>query len=144
MRISCTRKLRRNIIETTYAPLIDALYGEARETVYDAAITYCEDSLRLRPDRHGPWNNLGLAYLRSGNLEAARRCYEKAVELRPWFPHSLSGLSQTLRQLGLVEEARQTAMRIKDTAWRGHELGNLAVTMSVSAAARAEPTRTAP
>jgi tetratricopeptide (TPR) repeat protein len=105
---------------------------------YDAAITYCEDSLRLRPDRHGPWNNLGLAYLRSGNLEAARRCYEKAVLLRPWFPHSLSGLSQTLRQLGLVEEARQTAMRIEDTAWREHELGNLAVTMSVGAAARAE------
>ena len=38
--ITRTRKLRRNIIETTYAPLIDALYGEARETVYDAAITY--------------------------------------------------------------------------------------------------------
>ncbi len=38
--ITRTRKLRRNIIETTYALLIDALYGEARETVYDAAITY--------------------------------------------------------------------------------------------------------
>jgi len=38
--ITRTRKLRRNIIETTYAPLIDALYGEERETVYDAAITY--------------------------------------------------------------------------------------------------------
>lgn len=38
--ITRTRKLRRNIIETTYAPLIEALYGGARETVYDAAITY--------------------------------------------------------------------------------------------------------
>jgi long-chain acyl-CoA synthetase len=38
--ITRTRKLRRNIIETTYAPLIEALYGGVRETVYDAAITY--------------------------------------------------------------------------------------------------------
>ncbi len=38
--ITRTRKLRRNIIEATYAPLIDALYSDARETVYDAAITY--------------------------------------------------------------------------------------------------------
>ncbi|MFN3852884.1 MAG: AMP-dependent synthetase/ligase [Phreatobacter sp.] len=38
--ITRTRKLRRNIIETTYSPLIEALYGGARETVYDAAITY--------------------------------------------------------------------------------------------------------
>ncbi|MBT9292909.1 AMP-dependent synthetase/ligase [Prosthecodimorpha staleyi] len=38
--ITRTRKLRRNMIETTYAPLIDALYGGAVETVYEAAITY--------------------------------------------------------------------------------------------------------
>lgn len=38
--ITRTRKLRRNIIETTYGPLIDALYGAASETVFDAAITY--------------------------------------------------------------------------------------------------------
>ena len=38
--ITRTRKLRRNIIETTYGPLIDALYGGVDETVFDAAITY--------------------------------------------------------------------------------------------------------
>ncbi|WP_439572040.1 AMP-dependent synthetase/ligase [Phreatobacter sp.] len=38
--ITRTRKLRRNIIETTYGPLIEALYSGVRETVYDAAITY--------------------------------------------------------------------------------------------------------
>ncbi len=38
--ITRTRKLRRNMIETTYASLIDALYGGAGETVFDAAITY--------------------------------------------------------------------------------------------------------
>lgn len=38
--ITRTRKLRRNTIETTYAPLIDALYGGVDETVFDATITY--------------------------------------------------------------------------------------------------------
>jgi len=38
--ITRTRKLRRNIIEATYAPLIDALYSGVAETVFDAAITY--------------------------------------------------------------------------------------------------------
>jgi long-chain acyl-CoA synthetase len=38
--ITRTRKLRRNVIETTYAPLIAALYGSERETVFDATITY--------------------------------------------------------------------------------------------------------
>jgi long-chain acyl-CoA synthetase len=38
--ITRTRKLRRNTIETTYEPLILALYSGQRETVFDAAITY--------------------------------------------------------------------------------------------------------
>ena len=38
--ITRTRKLRRNTIEATYAPLIDALYSGERQTVFDAAITY--------------------------------------------------------------------------------------------------------
>lgn len=38
--ITRTRKLRRNTIETTYAALIEALYGGATETVFDATIAY--------------------------------------------------------------------------------------------------------
>ncbi|MBM4063895.1 MAG: tetratricopeptide repeat protein [Planctomycetes bacterium] len=102
---------------------------------YDAAIGYCEDSLRLRPDRHGPWNNLGLAHLRSGDPEAAKRCYERAVELRPWFANSLGGLAQTRRLLGDFAGAEAAARRIEDECWREHELGNLAVGMAIAAAA---------
>jgi long-chain acyl-CoA synthetase len=43
--ITRTRKLRRNIIETTYAPLIEALYSGAREVDFDAPILY-EDGRR--------------------------------------------------------------------------------------------------
>ena len=46
---------------------------------YDDAIAYCLESLELRPDRHGPWNNLGLAYLRTGQHELALAACEQAV-----------------------------------------------------------------
>lgn len=102
---------------------------------YDQAIAYAEDSLALRPDRHGPWNNLALAHLRSGDAETARRCYERAVAIRPWFANSLGGLGQTLRALGDFEGAARTIERIRDVGWREHELGNLAVARAVQAAA---------
>lgn len=38
--ITRTRKLRRNVIETTYASLIDALYDGSPETVFRATISY--------------------------------------------------------------------------------------------------------
>jgi long-chain acyl-CoA synthetase len=38
--ITRTRKLRRNTIETTYASLIEALYGDVDETVFEAVIAY--------------------------------------------------------------------------------------------------------
>ncbi len=38
--ITRTRKLRRKVIETTYAALVDALYSGGREVIFDARITY--------------------------------------------------------------------------------------------------------
>lgn len=38
--ITRTRKLRRNVIEQSYAALIDALYGDAAGVAFEAAITY--------------------------------------------------------------------------------------------------------
>jgi len=43
--ITRTRKLRRNVIEATYAPLIQALYGDAPDIAFDAPILY-EDGRR--------------------------------------------------------------------------------------------------
>ncbi|MBL8756308.1 MAG: tetratricopeptide repeat protein, partial [Planctomycetes bacterium] len=101
-----------------------------------AAIPFAEDALRLRPDRHGPWTNLGLAHLRLGHLDDALRCYERAVALRPHFANSLSGLAQTLRALGRLDEARAAAARIADVAWREHELGNLELAVAIDALTR--------
>jgi long-chain acyl-CoA synthetase len=43
--ITRTRKLKRNVIESTYAPLIEALYGTATSIAFDAPILY-EDGRR--------------------------------------------------------------------------------------------------
>ena len=43
--ITRTRKLKRNVIETTYAALIEALYSPAREVEFDAPVRY-EDGRR--------------------------------------------------------------------------------------------------
>lgn len=43
--VTRTRKLRRNVIEATYAPVIDALYDGRRSVDYEAAIAY-EDGTR--------------------------------------------------------------------------------------------------
>ncbi len=100
-----------------------------------AAIPFAEDALRLRPDRHGPWNNLGLAHLRLGHRDEALRCFERAVALRPHFANSLSGLSQTMRAFARFDEARTVAQRITDVGWREHELGNLELARGIAALA---------
>jgi tetratricopeptide (TPR) repeat protein len=101
--------------------------------LYEQALPYCDRSLELRPDRHGPWTNKGFAHLRLGDLAAARRCYERAVELRPWLPNSLSGLCQTLRELGDYDGARAVAQRIADVGWREYELANVELVRALQA-----------
>ncbi|MFY9343707.1 MAG: serine/threonine-protein kinase [Planctomycetota bacterium] len=108
---------------------------------WEKALPYAQESLRLRPDRHGPWNNLALAHLRLGHREEALRCYQRAVELRPWFENSMSGLCQTLRELGRYDEARAAAARIEDVGWREHELGHLELQLAIQALTQGETER---
>lgn len=120
------------------ASLLEGIYGyqtartqhtlavaHLQQQLFEQAIPYCQRSLEIRPDRHGPWTNLGFANLRLGRLLEARRCYQRAVELRSWLPNSLSGLSQTLRELGERDAARAVAGQIRDVGWREYELGSL-------------------
>ncbi|MEO6597886.1 MAG: serine/threonine-protein kinase [Planctomycetota bacterium] len=106
---------------------------------YEAAIPHCEEALRLRPERHGPWNNLGLAHLRLGHLDEALRCYERAVALRPWFDNSLSGLCQTQRRLGHFDDARAAAQRMPDVGWSEYELGNVELVRAMAAVTQNDP-----
>ncbi len=102
---------------------------------YERAVPLCRRSLELRPDRHGPWNNLGLALLRSGELEAARTALERAVSFRPWFANSRANLAQAQRALGDRELAEATLAEMTDVAYREHELGNVDLERAILAGA---------
>jgi serine/threonine-protein kinase len=92
---------------------------------YADSIAFAEESLRLRPDRHGPWNNLGYAHLRLGRVEQAQRCFERAIAIRPWFDNSRAGLCQTLRTMEDFDGAAKEAGALKADWWRAWELGNV-------------------
>ena len=71
----------------------------------------------------------GIAYIRrrQGRFDEALRYYRRAVDRRSWLPNSRSGLSQTYRELGRFDEARQAAEGIGDEGWREYELATVEV-----------------
>lgn len=92
---------------------------------YEQAIAYADDALRLRPGRHGPWNNLGYAELRLGHLDRARAAFEQAIAVRPWFDNSRAGLCQTLRSMEDFDGAAAQARQIGAPWWQHYELANI-------------------
>jgi tetratricopeptide (TPR) repeat protein len=110
---------------------------------YEAAAAFARDALALRPDRHGPWNNLGYALLRQAKLDEARTSFERAVAIRPWFDNSRAGLCQALRSLEDFAAARTEAQKLGAVWWREWELANvdLAEAMAAHRAGRIESCR---
>jgi len=80
-----------------------------------------KDSLRLRPDRHGPIHNLGIVYRRIGKLDLAARYLRKAHELRPWLWNTLKTLSLLQCDLGDFDAALARAEKIPATGSMGEE-----------------------
>ncbi|MEE2887330.1 MAG: protein kinase, partial [Planctomycetota bacterium] len=80
-----------------------------------------KDSLRLRPDRHGPIHNLGIVYRRIGNLDLAERYLHQAHELRPWLWNTLKTLSLLQCDLGNFDAALARAEKIPSTGSMGEE-----------------------
>ncbi|MCR9246434.1 MAG: protein kinase [bacterium] len=108
---------------------------------YGKAIPLCRRALELRPDRHGPWNNLGLALLRTGQLEEAETALRRAVQIREWFPNSLANLAQCQRHRGDFAGAETTLARMADVAYREHELGNVDLDRAIATRSEDEPRR---
>lgn len=85
-----------------------------------------EDLLKadeLRPNRHGPIHNLGVAYRRLGDYVKAQECLERAHELRPHFWNSTYMLALLHKDRGDFERAEALADALADDlppsqAWR--------------------------
>lgn len=79
---------------------------------YREAIEPLERSLALRPDRHGPLHNLGIAYLNLGDLDRASELFDRAHAIRPWLWNTLHEKSKLLTRRGKFDDALAWAERI--------------------------------
>jgi tetratricopeptide (TPR) repeat protein len=82
----------------------------ARE--YVAAVPDLLRSLELRPGRHGPHQNLGLAYLRMGNYERSAFHLEQARLVRPFAWNTAFTKAQLLQARGELDAARAAALAL--------------------------------
>lgn len=100
---------------------------------YADAIAPLEESLRLRPDRHGPLQNLGVAYRRLNDLTKADEYLARAGALRPHFWNTLYTRAQILKDRGDFAGAWAVTEGLAETGAAGAEwkkpylLANIAV-----------------
>jgi len=64
------------------------------------AVMQFEKLVVLLPENADAHNDLGVAYVRHGRIEAARRQWRRALELDPNHPSARSNLEQSLREAG--------------------------------------------
>ncbi|MBK8100704.1 MAG: protein kinase [Planctomycetes bacterium] len=83
---------------------------------YRQAIPVLEESLRLRPDRHGPHLNLGIALRHETRVDEAQQHLERSLQLRPFADNSKHALAQLHRDRGDFAKARELAAAIEPTA----------------------------
>jgi len=50
-------------------------------SLYLKSIPYLEKSLEIKPDQSGVWNNLGVAYIRTDQVEKGKEAFKKAEEM---------------------------------------------------------------
>ena len=97
-----------------------------------AAVRAFRRSLELRPERHGPHQNLGVAFRQLGMHDEAEHHLLEAQRLRPFAANTATALAQLARDRGNFAEAYARAEKIPKTGVRGEEwkqplvVGNIA------------------
>ncbi|MEC7583822.1 MAG: protein kinase [Planctomycetota bacterium] len=110
------------------------LFGKS----YADAIPFFERALELRPDRQGPHTNLGIAYLRLGDIERSRQHLDKALKLRPFAWTTKYTLAQLEQQTGDFRAANEWAEQLPTEdggirPWlRANLLGTIAAAEAIS------------
>ena len=100
---------------------------------YEAAITSCDQALKIKPELHEVWYNRGVALSNLGRIEEAISSYDQALKIKPDDHQPWNNRGVALSNLGRIEEAISSydqALRIKPDyhqAWnnRGNALSNL-------------------
>lgn len=112
---------------------------------YEEAIAPLEQSLQLRPDRHSPHQNLGVALHRLGRLDEAEQHLQAAYRLHPFAWNTCYTLAQLCRDRGDFAKAYEWAERVpkqgpQGLAWKQPDLeGNIAMAQAFTLRASDEP-----
>ncbi len=86
---------------------------------YRDAVPEFEQSLALRPERHGPHHNLGIAFLNLNELDRAAEHLREALRLRPFAWNTRHTLARLERNRHHYDEARRIAADLARTGARG-------------------------
>lgn len=113
---------------------------EQRGDTPDKAIPLLQRAVELEPDNPVYQNNLGHGFRMSGDLPAARACFDRAIALKPGFALALLNLGIVLHDLGHFAdalEALELAVRYNPSmAGAMHYLGMAHAALGDPAAAR--------
>lgn len=71
-----------------------------RQGDYDAALTSYKLALRDQPNDHRVLQNMAIAYSKTGRLEEAVRCYQRALDIQPQLAGAHYGLAFLLLKRG--------------------------------------------
>ncbi|MBL8749701.1 MAG: serine/threonine protein kinase [Planctomycetes bacterium] len=86
---------------------------------YAQAVPELERSLELRPERHGPHQNLGVALLNLGRLDDAERHLRQALRLRPFAWNTQQCLARLAQRRGDLGTAYEIVNGLAKTGNRG-------------------------
>lgn len=66
--------------------------------LYDEAKSYCMAAIKINPERHNAYKNLGIAFAGKGEYPIAVKCFFKAVMVNAADPRSLAHLEKLIEE----------------------------------------------
>ena len=81
------------------------------------AVNYLEEALKYDRGNYNIWNKLGRAYRQIGNLDRARECYRKALDISP-------DSIDVIANIGVLEIACNNYQLAYEYCKRAYEAGN--------------------
>ena len=118
---SCTTMQRTNAPALITEPSVDVITRHQQavklmqEEQWQAAVNILEDITTEQPALSGPWLNLGIAYTKRGNSNAAEAAFKQAIDVNAANIEAYNQLGILYRRTGRYEEARliyETALEI--------------------------------
>ena len=72
---------------------------------HEKAVEHFKKAVWLNPNHHEAWNNFGVVLgLNPATLQEAKKCFEKALSLKPNYQNAIRGLA--IAEKGLGNESR--------------------------------------